>query len=86
MRLEQKSSLPVWTYRQQRLNVLLQEGGDVLPVQDVSQPAVLPLRCHLVAGPTSGVGHVLRQRQCFFNNDTVVTVSGDPVLTGRKLP
>lgn len=61
-----KSSLPVWTYRQQRLNVLLQEGGDVLPVQDVSQPAVLPLRCHLVAGPTSGVGHVLQQRQRFL--------------------
>lgn len=82
-----KSSLPVWTYRQQRLDVVLQEGGDVLPVKNVSQPAVLPLRCHLVAAPTSSVGHVLQQHKFFFcNNDTVVTVSGDPILTGSTLP
>lgn len=53
-------TLPACTYRQQSLNVLLQEGGDVLPVQDVSQPAVLSMRRHLVAGPPSGVGHVLQ--------------------------
>lgn len=73
------------TYRQQCLDVLLQEGGDVLPVQDVSQPAVLPLHCHLVAAPTSAVGHVLQQHHFVFAgtdfpNDTVVPVSLDPGL------
>lgn len=54
------------TYRQQCLNVVLQEGGDVLPVQDVPQPAVLPLHRHLVAAPTSAVGHVLQQHHFVF--------------------
>lgn len=46
-------------YRQQSLNIFLQEGGEVLPVQDVSQPAVLPLHHHLLATWASRLGHVL---------------------------
>lgn len=45
-------------HREQSLNVLLQEGGHVLPVHDVIQPAVLPLQI-LLAAWASGVGHVL---------------------------
>lgn len=50
---------PLKTHRQQSLNVLLQEGGDVIPVQDVSQPAVLPRSHHLVTSAASSVGGVL---------------------------
>jgi len=47
------------THGQQSLNVLLQEGGDVLPLQDFSEPAVSSLGHHLLTAGPSRVGHVL---------------------------
>ncbi len=47
------------TYRQQSLNIFLHKGGDVLPVQDVDQPAVLSLTQHLLTAVASVVSCVL---------------------------
>lgn len=49
-------------HREQRLDVLLHKGGDVLPVQDVPQPAVLPV-VEPEYAVTASVGHVLYNSQ-----------------------
>lgn len=68
-------------HREQSLNVLLQEGGHVLPVHDVVQPAVLPLH-HLLATRASGVGHVLEGAlmHCEFDTCRQIRPRGGGVL------
>lgn len=51
------------THRQQCFNVVLQEGDDILPVQYVSQPAVLPLQVLLVATVASAGCYILREKK-----------------------
>lgn len=54
-----KSTSVQQTHRQQSLNILLQKGGDVLPVQYVDEPAVLSLSHQLMTTQASRVGRVL---------------------------
>lgn len=60
-----KSSLTINTipYRKKRLDVLVDEGRDILPVQNVSQPAVLTAYMHLVSFVPSRVRYVLWKNQ-----------------------
>ena len=67
--LTQNSVKHSHTYRQQGLNVFLQKGGDVLPVQDVPEPAVPSLRHHLMTTVASSVGRVLGKcMECFVHD------------------
>lgn len=47
------------THRQQSLDVFLKKRSDVLPVQDVPQPAVVPLK-QLLPTKAAGLGHILQ--------------------------
>lgn len=53
------STITTMSYRKKCFNVLMNEGGNVLPVQNVSQPAVLTINMHLVPFVPSRVCHVL---------------------------
>lgn len=47
------------SYRKKCLNVLVNKGSDILPVQDVSQPAILTVYMHLVSFVPSRMCYVL---------------------------
>lgn len=50
------------SYRKKCLNVLVNKGSDILPVQNVSQPAILTTYMHLVSFVPSRVRYVLRNK------------------------
>lgn len=54
-----RSTITTMSYRKKCFNVLMNEGGNVLPVQNISQPAVLTINMHLVPFVPSRVCHVL---------------------------
>lgn len=47
------------SYRKECFDVLMNKGGNILPVQNISQPAVLTTHMHFVPFVPSRVCHVL---------------------------
>lgn len=64
------------SYRKKSLDVLMNEGGNILPVQNISQPAVLTTHMHLVPFVPSRVCHVLWNKTSDMGNSHFNTSKG----------